>query len=433
MPANSRKNFLLVVILTILCGTLPLAIYWYAFGRFKSVTVPTAVAMLNRPDVVLVDVRGLEEYAAKHISGAMHWDASSIQSITSPREFPDEFKDKTLLLICDSGITSAWAAGTLEGVGVDNVYNVQGGMQAWIASAVNLAGSPYSATPLASDAPVPLTARTSPPSEQLAVVAAGYLIKPIYMLLGLALVLVLRLERSTDMRALAWSLIFFLIGETACWINFLVLNEQSFVLEYIHSFGMVVCVAFLVFALIRGIDDRLVGFSDPKKRCAFLGLCHGCVKFKTMPCGLERLFMIGIPALMVLAAMPLNADTYAVSYNTRVFGVFHNYSHSVFYQLYETRFAPLAAIGLLLASLALVFAGRAHRLTAEIFLAAGLGHLVFSFLRLMLFQFYRDNLVWFAFWEETTELVLITAIVGVLWIFRHALLSAWRISERLQT
>jgi thiosulfate sulfurtransferase len=420
--SNSNKQILLVVLLIIILGALPLAIYWYSFGRFKTVSVQDAVALLSQPDVVLIDVRSAKDYSAKHINGAKNWDFSSIQSITLTQEIPDEFKHKTLLLICDSGITSAWAVDALERIGVANVYNVLGGMQTWIASEANLGNSRYAKMQLASGEIVPLTLRTSTLDEQLAVFVAGYFIKPLYMLLALGLVIVLWREQATDMRALAWSLISFLIGETACWINFIFLNEQSHWLEYVHSFGMVVCIGFLTFALIQTLDHRIIGLSDPKQKCAFLGLCHGCVKFKPVPCGLRRLFMIGIPALIVLAVMPLNAATYAVSYNTRVFGFFHNYSHSVFYQLYETRFSPFAAIALLLTSFALMLLNRNNLLPAKIFFAGGMGFLGFSFLRLMFFQFYRDNLVWFAFWEEATELILIAAIACVILIFRKALL-----------
>jgi hypothetical protein len=39
--------------------------------------------------------------------------------------------------------------------------------------------------------------------------------------------------------------------------------------------------------------------------------------------------------------------------------------------------------------------------------------------RLVLFQVYRDNLTWFVFWEEVTELIYIVGVGAVLWIFRR--------------
>jgi hypothetical protein len=56
---------------------------------------------------------------------------------------------------------------------------------------------------------------------------------------------------------------------------------------------------------------------------------------------------------------------------------------------------------------------------AKIPFAAGTGALLYSLLMLTLYAMYRDNMVWFVFWEEGTELLLIAAISAVLWVFRR--------------
>ena len=60
---------------------------------------------------------------------------------------------------------------------------------------------------------------------------------------------------------------------------------------------------------------------------------------------------------------------------------------------------------------------------SKVLFAAGMGPLGFGFLRFVLFTAYRENLVWFAFWEEITELLYIFGVGVVLWIFRKALLQ----------
>ena len=45
----------------------------------------------------------------------------------------------------------------------------------------------------------------------------------------------------------------------------------------------------------------------------------------------------------------------------------------------------------------------------------------FGLFRLVLLQVYRDNLVWYAAWEEVTELLFVLSAGLVLWIFRHGL------------
>jgi hypothetical protein len=266
--------------------------------------------------------------------------------------------------------------------------------------------------------------RASPASEQWIAVIAAFIVKPIYMLGAFALIVILWQRRARDLVALRWSMIFFFVGETFCWINILFFDEQSIPLEYLHSYGMVLCLAFLTFALIEGMDRRIARFSDADAKCALLGLCRGCAKYKPVPCALHRLFALEILALAALAVMPLNVTLQDAPYTTRIFGVLHLYAHPIANQLYELRFNPAMAIVLLTVSLVLLQMGKDPGLMrAKIFFAAGVGFWGFAFLRLALFTFYRDNLVWFAFWEEATELILVASIGCVLWIFRAAL---WR-------
>jgi hypothetical protein len=129
------------------------------------------------------------------------------------------------------------------------------------------------------------------------------------------------------------------------------------------------------------------------------------------------------PMLIILAVMPLNAVPLAVSYNTNILGTLYNYTHAGVQQLYEIRFCPLFAIVLFVVAFLVWFIKDENKvLFAKIFLAAGLGHLGFSFFRLALLAFYQENMVWFVFWEEMTELVFVVSMGLVLWIFRDGLL-----------
>jgi phage shock protein E len=73
----------------------------------------------------LVDVRGADEYATKHIDGA----------VSSPVELigEDDFggnKDQPIVLYCDKGNRAARAAATLRAKGFTHVYEL-GGMSNW--------------------------------------------------------------------------------------------------------------------------------------------------------------------------------------------------------------------------------------------------------------------------------------------------------------
>ena len=123
----------------------------------------------------------------------------------------------------------------------------------------------------------------------------------------------------------------------------------------------------------------------------------------------------------------LCADFATVSYNTKIFGTPYNFSHAVLYQIYEIRYCPLAAVLLLAMALAVLAVKRRDPvLWSKVFLAAGVGALGFSFLRLVILQVYRDNLAWFTFWEEVTELLFVAGSGLVLWFFREGLFGERR-------
>jgi hypothetical protein len=279
-----------------------------------------------------------------------------------------------------------------------------------------------SLTPAAAQAPDPT--RLSPRSEQLAAAAAVLFIKPMYMLLSLLLVIVLWRREAPDLAALRWGLVCFLIGETACAVDIGFFDHGSRALEFVHMGGMVLGIGFAAYALLEGLDRRILHVSDPRRRCAAHGLCARCWKQSEVDCTLKRLSFFALPALCALAFIPLLARTSVVSYDTEVFGTVQHYSHAVVYQVFAWRYCPLLAIGLLVASLLFSVRGRTVSPYAKVTLAAGLGALGLSLLRLILFSVYREDLVWFTFWEESTELLGIAGVALVLWLFRAGLLPS---------
>jgi hypothetical protein len=105
-----------------------------------------------------------------------------------------------------------------------------------------------------------------------------------------------------------------------------------------------------------------------------------------------------------------------------IFDTRYTYDHPLVYQVYEIRGCPALALGLMAASwLALVF-GRQDRVnSAKVLFSGGLGLLAFGAFRMMLLALYRENLVWFVFWEEATEMLGILGVAAVLWVFRKGL------------
>jgi rhodanese-related sulfurtransferase len=403
---RSRNRTILVAALVILGGLLPPALYGLTLGFVPTVTATEARTLLEPPafNTILIDVRPPEAFEKNHVRGATNLPCEFIAGMTARSTFPPSWKGKRLLIVCETGLLSAYATWKLHDIGAGDVANVRGGMQALVAD--RAAGRP------------------SPLYEQWAAVLTGFAVKPFYMAVTLGLVVFLWRRTRPELVALRWGLLCFFIGETFCAVNYLSFNDESYLSEFLHSYGMALCFGFVTWAFFEGMDRWLIRYSDLKETCAALPLCRACVKYAAVPCGLRRMFYLLIPATMVLAGMPLVAGFSTVSYNTLILGTPYNYSHPVLYQIYEYRLLPAAALGLMALSLAALALKKQNAVEwSKLLFAAGMGALGFSLLRLFIYAPYAENQVWFAFWEEITELLFIVGVVAVLWIFRKGLLA----------
>jgi len=405
-------------------GAAPLILYWLQFGGLATVTPPQAKELLRRQgeSALLVDVRPADDYRAGHIDGATSWPLDEILALKHPGDLPDRFRNKRLLMVCRAGVGSTRAARHLAGLGVEGVVNVRGGIQEWIGSAAGAKAEVFDRWRTASGETVEFPFRRSPWIQQLAAVVCGFVIKPVYTLLSLALAIVLWRSKAADLAALRWAMVSFFVGENCCLVNYLLFHGTSYLLEYFHMLGMLLCFGFAAYAVLEGVDRRILMLSDPDRKCASLSLCRRCVKYADAPCGLKRMFFLILPACIVLALMPLCADWAPGSYNTEIFGTPYGYSHLWYQQAFEVLYCPIVAVLLLTASLLILSLKRDDPLpSAKLTFAAAMGPLVFGFFRLVLTSFYARSLAWSAFWEESTELLFIVAVGFVLWTFREGL------------
>ena len=107
-----------------------------------------------------------------------------------------------------------------------------------------------------------------------------------------------------------------------------------------------------------------------------------------------------------------------------IFGTLYNYTHRMVYQQFETLYCPVIAIIILTVSLLILCVKKNNSLPmAKIFFAAGIGPLGFGMFRSILAGMYNQNLVWFNFWEELTELLFIIGVCFALWVFRKSLIK----------
>jgi len=424
----------LLIVGILLLGALPPVVWWWSVSDVPTVNIREALTFF--PDEVsaeggagetpadrwaLVDVRERDAFEARHAEGAYSWTFEDVKACGSAGEVPESLRDRRLLVVCDVGVLSAEATRHLRNLGLD-AYNVEGGMRTWFAAiAPRPAGEIPPVDPEDRDRPG-ITFREATAFEQFIAVQAGFTIKPIYMLLSLALIWVLRRERAADLTALRWSMVFFLLGEVFCYLNYFLYGNYSHLVEYLHSYGMVLAAGFGAYAFFEGADHRVLHFSASRERCAATTLCRPCAKHTNAPCALKRLFHFLIPAAMVLAVLPLTVEPQAVCYDTRIWGIPYNYHHPLVYQFYEVRACPLLTLLLAGVSWLVLLVKRNEPVAwAKVWFAGALGFLVFSVFRLLVFAPFTGELVWFEVWEEVTELLGVAAIAVVLWAFRKGL------------
>jgi len=260
--------------------------------------------------------------------------------------------------------------------------------------------------------------------KQWLVVLTAFGVKPFYLLVSLGVVLWLWRQRSPDLTALRWGLIWFWAGEQSCTVNWLLYAGASEGWEYLHNFGMVAGFAFVFWAVMEGVDGRLIHFSAENERCTALALCRRCSKYADEPCGFRRVFLITVPAAAVLALLPLTAGFKLTSYGANVLGAAVCYSHSPASQWFELRLCPALALACFaVAWLGLCSQGKQAVSRSKLFFAAGLGPLSFGLMRMSLVATFSNDLMWFEAWEEWTELLFVLSVVCLLWTFRHGLFA----------
>ena len=101
----------------------------YYFGEYGDITVEQAHVLIeDKTELVIVDVRTIAEYEEGHIEGSQNicvgCDPMNILNYLNPED--------EILLYCQSGIRSAIALRILFENGYSTVYNMQGGISAWI-------------------------------------------------------------------------------------------------------------------------------------------------------------------------------------------------------------------------------------------------------------------------------------------------------------
>ncbi len=93
---------------------------------FARITVEEAKAMMERGDIQVIDVREPNEYREGHVPGAKLMPVNSVLA-----RIKELNHDQDVLFVCAVGQRSALACEMAAAMGLERLYNMEGGTQAW--------------------------------------------------------------------------------------------------------------------------------------------------------------------------------------------------------------------------------------------------------------------------------------------------------------
>lgn len=108
----------------------PSIVSWYLtarpIDRLGMMTTPELKEKLDTEDWTVLDVRSIEEYESGHIEGSIN-----IYTGLLGQNLDKIPMDKPIAVICKSGTRSGFGCSILKRNGVENIYNIMGGMTSW--------------------------------------------------------------------------------------------------------------------------------------------------------------------------------------------------------------------------------------------------------------------------------------------------------------
>jgi rhodanese-related sulfurtransferase len=102
---------------------------------FAALSAMQAVRLMNQGALV-IDLRAKESYDAGHIGDARNVPAAELESRADSLK---KWRDKNVITYCDSGASGASGARTLMKLGFTKVFNLNGGLNAWVKDNLPLA------------------------------------------------------------------------------------------------------------------------------------------------------------------------------------------------------------------------------------------------------------------------------------------------------
>ncbi|NND89611.1 MAG: rhodanese-like domain-containing protein [Granulosicoccus sp.] len=122
------NHTLLIVAFVATLGMLVYTEYMRIMSANTALSPFEATQKMNAGEAVFLDVRDESEYKAGHLMNAR---SMPVNKLDERMHEIDKFKDKELVVYCDTGMRTSRAIGKLKKNGFTRLYSLAGGVVAW--------------------------------------------------------------------------------------------------------------------------------------------------------------------------------------------------------------------------------------------------------------------------------------------------------------
>ncbi len=122
---------LFLVVLTLLIHNL----YKEQSKAYQNVNVDQLTRLVNQQNAQVIDIRPKEDFSQGHIVNSIN---IPLEDINSGKAKLDKLKKKPVIVYCQVGKTSLKASQQLTEAGLEQVFNLKGGINAWISDKLPL-------------------------------------------------------------------------------------------------------------------------------------------------------------------------------------------------------------------------------------------------------------------------------------------------------
>jgi rhodanese-related sulfurtransferase len=127
-------DHIFIVAIAVVSGV---ALLWPALRQGGRRATPLQVTQLiNRGKTTVLDVRSAEEFAGGHLRDAKNIPLADLATRIGEL---DKSKNRTVVVVCQTGARSDKAAKQLAAAGFEDVWSLDGGVAAWQAAGLPLA------------------------------------------------------------------------------------------------------------------------------------------------------------------------------------------------------------------------------------------------------------------------------------------------------